>query len=391
MSSQPKNYLFTTANNTIVQPIEYKDGVKIFIQNSSGHFEWNFKPVGMKIMKETKSKKPIFPFLEIPVKESLNFQNNFTKTFDDVLYDYTRKFNDNLETDNIQNNFTEISDIFSNGKDIETLDFIPKSSYTNARASALISYGGYQENLIKSLPPYQDHLDLIESISSTNHRVTMRIGVVYVPFTSANQVDILSTSYEDTSALFKEFITGLGWNIDFKTHVGYDGGLSKSKDVIATVYYADFINEVIFHVAPYLPFDPSDTQQQQRKKHISNCVNIVWCSCQNEYDTYLMSPRFENINIIIYPLEIGFFKVDVIFNGIEWIGPLTRTTILSKNNLPLLVRLTAIESQILVTKKSRVDQLLTYSYPQNGISASVKSITLMGKDEEEFQKINSFE
>jgi len=54
----------------------------------------------------------------------------------------------------------------------------------------------------------------------------MKIGVVYVGQGQEDQNDIFKN--EAGSELYEEFVRGLGWMVDLRTHVGYMGGLDRN-------------------------------------------------------------------------------------------------------------------------------------------------------------------
>ena len=78
---------------------------------------------------------------------------------------------------------------------------------------------------------------------------------------------------EHGSENFENFLKLLGDKINLRGFSGYCGGLDNKrgdtgKESIHTHWKNDF--EVMFHVQTYLPFNPTDKQQIQRKKHIGN-------------------------------------------------------------------------------------------------------------------------
>lgn len=56
-------------------------------------------------------------------------------------------------------------------------------------------------------------------------REMFKIGVIYVAQGQEDQRDILKN--ETGSSLYTEFVKGLGWVVDLKTHRGFSGGLDQ--------------------------------------------------------------------------------------------------------------------------------------------------------------------
>ncbi|KAH0795608.1 putative Rap/Ran GTPase-activating protein [Histomonas meleagridis] len=151
---------------------------------------------------------------------------------------------------------------------------------------------------------------------------------------------------EETSPSFQEFISTLGWTIDLATHHGYDAGLNMNnlESCKASVYYADLLNEVMFHIAPIMETDEKDVQQIKKKKHIGNDhIHIIWCENTKEYNHQIITSQFNNVHIIIYPLKTCLFRISVKKkDDAFWVGPLSDQMIVSKKVLPVLVRQTVI-------------------------------------------------
>jgi hypothetical protein len=52
---------------------------------------------------------------------------------------------------------------------------------------------------------------------------------------------------EDTSPHYRDFLNGLGWAIDLRSHQGFLGGIDHRASR-AFVYYANAFHELMFHV-----------------------------------------------------------------------------------------------------------------------------------------------
>ncbi len=80
-------------------------------------------------------------------------------------------------------------------------------------------------------------------------------------------------SQEDQKAIFRndsgskeynDFLKGLGWSVDLKTHRGFMGGLDHSSAGTSAPYWANASYEVLFHTATRMPTVDSDPQQIQK-------------------------------------------------------------------------------------------------------------------------------
>lgn len=76
-------------------------------------------------------------------------------------------------------------------------------------------------------------------------RETHKIAVIYVGKGQEDKNSILMNS--SGSKAYEEFVTGLGWEIDLESHLGFRGGLQLNKSTGATTpYYAVCFSNFIF-------------------------------------------------------------------------------------------------------------------------------------------------
>lgn len=382
------------ANNTIIHPKIKDNKVYISTQMTTGHYMWEFESLDSLFFDSIQP--PEFDFNigsnqnpEIEPSISLPEQKEFSSVFDTLIHDYQKEFNENLLVDNynadVSAKINQISGLIQQKSDHfnkvhinpEKNQYVePPTSPTNLTAAALTECGLYQINNPESIstisPSKQVNLTL-HDVESKNHRLGIKIGVVYVKTDVYAQNQILSTTFDQTSNHFKEFITGLGYPIDLATHIGYDGGLDlkNNRNGKTSIYYADFMNEIMFHAAPLLPTDPSDDQQIYKKRHIGNDhIHIVWCEQKGEYDSSTITSQFNQAHIIIYPLPNALFRVDICWKEeLTWFGPLRKSIIVTKRTLPSLVRATAMSAM-----NSYIRSQSKYMYPQNEISKSCNEI-----------------
>jgi hypothetical protein len=228
-----------------------------------------------------------------------------------------------------------------------------------------------------------------QKVQALSHRQGVKLGVVYVGPGCEDQNAILSTSFDRTSPHFREFLTGLGWAIDLPTHVGYCGGLDvrQFSNGQSSIYYADFMNEVMYHVAPLMPTDIEDETQLKKKRHIGNDpIHIVWCELGKEYDPTTITSQFNQAHIIVYPLLTGLFRVDVICRkDMPWFGPLRHSVVVCKKALPSLVRATAVQAMHAFYRSQS-----PWAYPQMEIVNTCKEmIANHARNELHFEAIDA--
>jgi hypothetical protein len=171
----------------------------------------------------------------------------------------------------------------------------------------LLSHLGYLE------PPYFSELRHIHDSDKVNRelelldrsisKVAMRVGVVYVGFKGYSEAAILGKNMDTTSYSFREFVLGLGWEVDLKEHAKsgfYMGNIDVKSYLIEdksyhSIYYSDSQSEVVYHVCPLIP-------ASQRKKLIGSApVVIVWCESVESYNPDIMISGAKQIFIVVYP------------------------------------------------------------------------------------------
>lgn len=185
----------------------------------------------------------------------------------------------------------------------------------------------------------------LAQLDKTMGREMLKIGVIYVNHGQDDQKIILRN--DSKLALYKEFVRGLGWNVDIASHRGYLGGLDpKLTTGTHSPYFANSIMEVIFHDISAMPTNPSDNQQIHKKRHVGNdIVHIVYSEHVREYSPQTITSQFNDAHIIVYPLSNGLFRIQVYRKeNVNLFGPLLHGMCVNKRLLPLLVRQTAINA-----------------------------------------------
>ncbi|KAH0792391.1 Rap/ran-GAP family protein [Histomonas meleagridis] len=332
--------------------------------NNSGQYVWKFEPLEEIILDSTETVNGVnVEITDEPPRDDPDFQVEFQKVIDSVVdafeaedkAQYPLEIIDdsdiepqlNLIQDNYQNYISPVNE--------NTLRIRPNTKSPNSAASALVSIGKLnisRPDTIRRLRPGNNFSLHLQSISTHSHRYKTKIAVVYVGYDKEDEGQILSTTIDETSPHFREFLNGLGWPINLSKHCGYNGQLDirNNRNGQTSVYYSDFSHEAMFHVAPLLPTDQYDSQQVFKKRHIGNDnIHIIYCDSSHSYDTSTISSPFGMIKFIIYPLPTGLFHVDVYKQeelSIDWFGPLHCSAIVSKKALPSLVRTSAIKAMV---------------------------------------------
>jgi len=214
---------------------------------------------------------------------------------------------------------------------------------------------------------------LLRKIMMNTTRFAVKIGVVFVGEGNEHQNDILRTTYDEANPHFKEFITGLGWPIILRNHTGYDGGLDLKgeRNGRTSIYFADSMNEMMFHIAPLLPTDPKDEQQIYKKRHIGNDhTHIIYSQDMRDYDTTTITSQFNQAHIMIYPLQTALFRVETKWRSeLKWFCPLRYSIITGKKALPSLVRATSMQAM-----NSYTDSQPQFTYPQDEMRTLIDEV-----------------
>jgi len=137
-----------------------------------------------------------------------------------------------------------------------------------------------------------------------------KFGLMYAGPNQSKENEIFDNC--DVSKGFLDFCDFIGTRITLRGFKGYNGGLDTKNDdtgresVMTTFGDGDDPLQIMFHVAPFLPFQPDDPQRVERKRHIGNdvCV-LIYKESANEQDTVNVSTfvsHFNNIFIIVSPV-----------------------------------------------------------------------------------------
>lgn len=183
----------------------------------------------------------------------------------------------------------------------------------------------------------------LKNVDLQKCRETHKIAVIFVGNGQEDKNSILQNN--SGSALFENFVSAMGWEIELETHMGFSGGLPKQGCGHTAPYFATPFLEVIYHVATRMPSNTQETVLT-KTRHLGNDeVFIVWSEHSRDYRRDILPTEFCDVLICIYPLKNGMFRVIVDKKPeVPWFGPLYKENIVGGALLATLVRSTAINA-----------------------------------------------
>jgi len=101
---------------------------------------------------------------------------------------------------------------------------------------------------------------------------------------------------------FAEFLNVLGDSIELRGWKYFRGGLDVKSDTTGThsvfTKWNDY--EIMFHVAPLLPFDSADSQRVERKRHIGNdIVVLIFKEGQSPINPAAFQSHFNHVFMVV--------------------------------------------------------------------------------------------
>jgi RAP1 GTPase activating protein 1 len=129
---------------------------------------------------------------------------------------------------------------------------------------------------------------------------------------------------DEASAAFNQFLTFLGERIELKGWKGYKAGLDVNDGQTGThSYYTKWQGyEIMFHVAPLLPFNANDKQQLERKRHIGNdIVVIIFQDSDIPFQFSTISSKQNHVFAFVKPQEDSYKLTIVSKNGVPAFKP----------------------------------------------------------------------
>eukprot|EP01133_Synstelium_polycarpum_P014222 gene14222-16779_t len=188
----------------------------------------------------------------------------------------------------------------------------------------------------------------LHQFSGCDTTETYKIGVIYVGVDQRSEEEFLSNS--KGSPRYHKFLNSIGEKVRISERIDvYPGGLDRSgkSDGELSVHWRDRITQVIFHVTTMMPNIETDQMYTNKKRHIGNdYVNIIFSDAPSQdFCQSSISGQFNFVNIIIYPLDIGWYRVEIKKRkDIPIFGPIHDNQIVSEQSLASLVIHTAINA-----------------------------------------------
>lgn len=199
-----------------------------------------------------------------------------------------------------------------------------------------------------------------------------KTGVIYVAKGQNVEPEILANT--SGTALYEEFLSGLGTKVRLQDAKFNTQGLDRESDSDGTHTYAwrDRVTEIVFHVVTMMPTDiERDPQCINKKRHIGNdFVNIIYNDSGLSFDIDTFKSQFNYVNIIITPDAMAvprrpssapgeddhekprsetqaYFRVQTVcFPWFPHISPAATPKLVSASTLPGFVRQLALNASV---------------------------------------------
>ncbi|CAF0804920.1 unnamed protein product [Didymodactylos carnosus] len=147
-------------------------------------------------------------------------------------------------------------------------------------------------------------------LDTLRSRETHKIAVIYIGYGQEDKTAIFNNV--SGSPNYEEFLSNLGWEVELSKHTGFNGGLHPLKNTYS-VYYADTLVEIMFHVATKMRSIHNTNDEHHRKtRHIGNDeVQIIWTEHYHEYDRSIIASQFGDVLIVIHPLPNSLYRIRI--------------------------------------------------------------------------------
>ncbi|ELP89429.1 tuberin, putative [Entamoeba invadens IP1] len=199
----------------------------------------------------------------------------------------------------------------------------------------------------KSVCPFEmtDRFKLaIRQIDKLPLRETHKVALYYV---KDQQTLVESLTNVEPSKEYLVFEESLSWNIQSST-------FEKPTD-----YYSTCRDEILFN-SLWKAIQSNDIENiQEKQKHMfSSFVQVAFVEGNQKINIEALATQFTNVFIIIRPHKLGF-RIEIYRNGnIPMFGPLIHGDIVAYENLPQLVRETALNASRAVHNALMGDSVL---------------------------------
>ncbi|ELP85400.1 rap GTPase-activating protein, putative [Entamoeba invadens IP1] len=104
-----------------------------------------------------------------------------------------------------------------------------------------------------------------------------KFGVLYGSPGQTKEMDFFNN--REGSSYFEHFLSNLGQKVELFGYTGFAGGLDTKNRLMGEYTYVNTFSkgnvQVVYHIAPYLPFMETNDQQLDKKRHIGNDVVVL--------------------------------------------------------------------------------------------------------------------
>mmetsp|Transcript_7317 Transcript_7317/g.22471 ORF Transcript_7317/g.22471 Transcript_7317/m.22471 type:complete len:1596 (+) Transcript_7317:2925-7712(+) len=132
---------------------------------------------------------------------------------------------------------------------------------------------------------------------------TFKFGVLPCPRGAPMTEEAMFGTQEISPALL-EFLDWFGDRVRLQKWAHFRGGLDVKTDTTGThSYYTEHRGfEIMYHVAPLLPYTEGDEQQLARKRHLGNdVVTIVFNESDQPFDESVIRSHFQHVFLVVRP------------------------------------------------------------------------------------------
>lgn len=157
------------------------------------------------------------------------------------------------------------------------------------------------------------------------------------------------------SAEFNAFVKALGDEVNLAQHRGFLGGLHPEVTGKSAIYFANHDLELVWHVAPRMPYASLTEQQYKRRLLLEDKVAVAWVERTTDFKGFdFVKDSVAHTLIVVTPLCPQLVRVQILRRSDASLtpaqtssvtsasGPLLSELIVSRNTVAPLIRATVI-------------------------------------------------
>ena len=136
-----------------------------------------------------------------------------------------------------------------------------------------------------------------------------KFGLTHLRQNQTVEEEMFGNSEKENTPAFKEFLSFLGEEVKLKNWTEYKAGLDVLNNMTGekSLYTKWQGYEIMFHVAAFLPHNPHDRQQIEKKRHIGNdIVTIVFVEPGTHYDIKTNTSKQNHVIAAVTPHPEGY-------------------------------------------------------------------------------------